>query len=473
MEKNATQVEQAAEATDIVEAARTDAEQMSRGSLSMAWWGCSSALFSVYVGAAMAVAYGTVQALIGLTLTIVTYSVINAILCKYAINNRTTVALFSRTVLGTAGSCIATMIFALVAIYYAVFEGSIVAYAFRAAFGGEMWVWSLVVVAYSTPLVFGGARRFLDKLNGALLPLYIFGLIAAVVWASVVHGFAGDRIFTPVDAVPISSGGPGWLAVYAGYMGIWVLMMFTMDYAAMGRRTDVRFHQHFTFGWLFYIGSIGFSGVIGALLTFTIPGLQVSETGVAGGIVSLMGIVGLVVIVATQTRINTANYYLGAANLRAFGERVLRIKMPHVIWVLVASTIIFLMMLLPIVEYLLVALAWQGVLVTAWVAIAVTHILMDRGMNQEPGELPDHAYASYNVAGLAAWAAGTFTGVVMLEGVTLLDPSLAGVGSTWGPILTALVAAGTYALLWRRRGPSTALLAGQRVEAVVPATGPR
>ena len=38
--------------------------------------------------------------------------------------------------------------------------------------------------------------------------------------------------------------------------------------------------------------------------------------------------------------------------------------------------IIYLLMLLPIVQYILLALAWQGVLVTAWVAIALTHILM-------------------------------------------------------------------------------------------------
>ncbi|MCR2379367.1 allantoin permease, partial [Salmonella enterica] len=80
---------------------------------------------------------------------------INAVLSKHALQNRTTVAQFSRTILGTAGSSIATIIFALVAIYYAVFEGSIVAFAFQTAFGGEMWVWYLVVVVYSTPLILG------------------------------------------------------------------------------------------------------------------------------------------------------------------------------------------------------------------------------------------------------------------------------------------------------------------------------
>ena len=186
---NLTGSNDAVEATDALYRTGNDEDQMSRWSLSMAWYGVASAMFFVYIGAALAVAYGTVDALIGIALTIVAYGIINRVLSKYAINNRTTVALFSRTVLGTAGSAIATIIFALVAIYYAVFEGSIVAYAFQTAFGGESWMWYLIVVAYSTPLILGGARKFLDKLNGWLLPIYVGGLIAAVVWAGVQYGF--------------------------------------------------------------------------------------------------------------------------------------------------------------------------------------------------------------------------------------------------------------------------------------------
>ncbi|QBE48840.1 purine-cytosine permease family protein [Leucobacter triazinivorans] len=437
------------EATDALARQGDDDDQMSRGSLAMAWYGVASAFFFVYIGAAMAVAYGTLNAIIGIVLTIICYGIINAVLAKYAINNRTTVAQFSRTILGTAGSSIATIIFALVAIYYAVFEGSIVAYAFMAAFGGEMWMWSLIVVIYSTPLILGGARRFMDKLNGWLMPLYFFGLIAAVIWAGVVYGF-GDAWLTQAPEVPLpfAQGGPGWLATFAGYMGVWILMMFTMDYAALGKRKDLKFHQRITFGWLFYVLAYGFAALVGIFLTFTIPGIEASETGLAGGLVSLMGVFGLVVIIASQTRINTANYYLGAANLKSFGERVLRVRMPNIAWVLVSSLIIFLLMLLPIVQYLLLALAWQGVLVTAWVAIALTHVLLDRGRNQEHAAIEDKHYRAFNSNGLVAWAVATVIGIVMLQ-LGSIDPGLAGVGATWGPILTALSAGAIYAILWR------------------------
>lgn len=440
------------EATDAMAREGNDDDQMGRLSLAMAWYGIASAFFFVYIGAAMAVAYGTVNAIIGVVLSIIVYWLINAVLSKYAINNRTTVAQFSRTILGTAGSTIATIIFALVAIYYAVFEGSIIAYAFMTFFGGEMWMWSLIVVIYSTPLVFGGARRFIDKLNGWLMPIYFFGLVAAVIWAGVVYGASDAWITHDVGPIPFSMGGPGWLNVFAGYMGVWIMMMFTMDYAALGKRKDIKFHQNVTFGWVFYTLAYGFAAFVGIFLTFTIPGVEVSETGLAGGLVSMMGILGLIVIWVSQTRINTANYYLGTANLKAFGER-LRIRLPNVVWLIITAIIIYLLMLLPIVQYLLLALAYQGVLVTAWVAIALTHILMSKGKGQEHAAIEDRHYRAFNSNGLIAWIAGTVVGLVFLQ-FGNIDPNLAGIGATWGPILTVLVSAILYAILYNARPTS-------------------
>ena len=436
------------EATDAMAREGNDDDQMSKGSLMMAYYGVASAFFFVYIGAAMAVAYGTVNAIIGIVLTIIVYGVINAVLTKYAINNRTTVAQFSRTILGRSGSTIATIIFALVAIYYAVFEGSIIAYAFMAMFGGEMWMWSLVVVIYSTPLVLGGARRFLDKINGWLLPIYFFGLVAAVIWAGVVYGFRDTWLTqAPEVPLPLTMGGPGWLAVFAGYMGVYILMMFTMDYAALGKRKDVKFHQQVTFGWVFYALGYGFAGLVGIFLTFTIPGIEATETGLAGGLVTMMGLLGLLVVWVSQTRINTANYYLSAANLQAFGQRI-RIHLPNLVWLLIAAVIIYLLMLLPIVQYILLALAYQGVLVTAWVAIALVHILMDKGQHQEHSAIGDLSYKRINSNGLISWIAGTVVGLVFLQ-FGNFNPDLAGIGATWGPILTVVVAGVLYAILWK------------------------
>lgn len=437
------------EATDALAREVPDEEQMSRGSLAMAWYGVVSAMFFVYIGAVLAVAYGTVNALIGLALAIIVYGVINSVITKYAINNRTTVAQFSRTILGSGGSAIATIIFALVAIYYAVFEGSIVAYAFQTAFGGEWWMWVLIVVIYSTPLIIGGVRRFLDKLNGWLLPLYWGGLIAAVIWASVQYGVT-DKWLTqaPEAALPFASGGPGWLATFSAYLGVMIMMMFTMDYASLGKKADMKFHRTVTFGWVFYVFAYGVNALVGIFLTFTIDGLEASETGIAGGLVSMMGLWGLLLIWVSQTRINTANYYLGAANLKAFFDRVFRANIPSIVFVIIGSVIIFLLMLLPIVQYILVALAWQGVLVTAWVGIALAHILMTKDEHGEIGTIADTKYHAFNGSGVLTWVIATVIGVIFLQ-LPVIAPDLAGVGTSWGPIVTVLTAAGLYAILYK------------------------
>ena len=65
-------------------------------------------------------------------------------------------------------------------------------------------------------------------------------------------------------------------------MGVWIMMMFTMGYAALGKRKDTKFHQRWGFGGVFYILGYGFSVLVGIFLTFTIPGLEASETDLAG-----------------------------------------------------------------------------------------------------------------------------------------------------------------------------------------------
>jgi hypothetical protein len=222
-------------------------------------------------------------------------------------------------------------------------------------------------------------------------------------------------------------------------LGVWVLMMYVMDYAALGKRQDTGFHTKFTFTWVFWVLTYGVNALVGIFLTFTIPGLDGSEAGLSGGLVNLMGLIGLVLILVFQTRINTANYFMGAANLQEFGERLFRVKLPAAFWVIVSSVIIYLLMLLPIIQYLLLALAWQGVLVSGWVSIALTHILLNRTRKEEHGLLGDEHYRQVHYPGLIAWAAATVVGIFLTSAFPW--------GATWGPIATVVVASGLYAAL--------------------------
>ena len=199
-------------------------QRVGRWSLAMAWWALFSAMFWLYIAVASANLVGVTDTIIGMALSIAVYGIINAVLSKYGARTGLTVELFSRSLFGIVGSALATLIFAATAIYYIVFEGSIIAVAFQQFFGGDINLWYLAVVVYILPLVIGGIHNWLDRLNGYLLPIYFLGLIAAVIVTIVAH--PGAQVEWP--AAPAESGPvPGWLTTFLVYMGGYIMMMYT------------------------------------------------------------------------------------------------------------------------------------------------------------------------------------------------------------------------------------------------------
>ncbi|MET9965426.1 hypothetical protein ABZZ80_05745 [Streptomyces sp. NPDC006356] len=408
-----------------------------RWSLTMAWWAMFSAMFWLYVAVASADAVGTPATLVGMALTVVTYGVVNLVLSRYAARTGLTVALLSRRLFGTLGSALAPLIFAATALYYGVFEGSIVAVAFQKYFGGDIKLWYLAVVLYALPLVIGGVRTWLDKLNGVLLPLYVVGLIAVVVTATVKQGYPDNWL----HSAAASSTLPGWVTSYLIYMGVWIMMLYTIDYARFGKAEDQKFHGTVTFGWVFYLFTFAVNGLIGIYLlrAWDIAG---SETGVVDAFINTLGFAGVLVIFVSQTRINTANYYLASTNLDAFATRVLQLRLPRTVWVAVAGAIAYLLMLTDVLSYLLRALAWQGVFVTAWVAIALIHIAV-RGADRDG--LPEFRPLRLVpvTAGAGAWLVASAVGITLTE--QKAEPVLAQLA----PVITVALAAGLYWLALR------------------------
>lgn len=426
-----------------------EVERIPRLSLMMGWWSLVSAMFYIYIAALVASFVGVRDATIGLVVTVAAYGLINKVLSGYAIRTGFTVELLSRVIFGKAGSALAILVFAATAIYYGVFEGSIVAATLQTytkdSLGWSIDVWYLLVVLYSTPLVFGGVRNWLDRLNGILLPLYVVGLVAAVVVAARKGQPEGWTGFGNQAGIPFSSGGPGWLLAFGIYMGVWILMMYTVDFARLGRRRDAAFHGTVTFGWVFYTLTFLGNGLAGIFLSHALRGVvgaEVTEGGVAVALTHVMGIWAVALVWISQTRINTANYYLASVNLEAFGANVLRLRMPRVAWVLVGSAIMYLLMLTNVFSYLLKALSWQGVLVTSWVAIALAHIWLDRrdGVDPRGHEIRIDRVKTASLPGIAASVVSSALGLAVIEAA----PPWA---TTWGPILTAVTAAVLYAVL--------------------------
>lgn len=408
--------------------------RMGRLSLSMAWWAVCSAMFYIVVGASLALAYGARNAILGMVLSVVCYGLINAVISRYAMRTGLSVALFSRILFGSAGASLATLIFFSTAIYYAVFEGSVIAVAFNHLYPGVSYsLAALLVVLYSVPLIFGGVQHWLDRFNGVLLPFYLFGLLAAVALSIGEYGYQPQWL----DFGPASPPAGGWWDCFTAYMGVWVLMMFTFDYARFGKPEDAAWHGRWNFGMPFYLVTFLLNGMAGIYLASSIPqDGALSEVTVVLAILKLMGLWGLLFVWVTQTRINTANYYLATVNMQAFFAEVFRLRASSLVWAVVVGAAVYGLMLADVFAWLLKALAWQGVFVVAWVGVALAHIL-----GKAP--LPAGEPARLNGVGLAAWFCGALLGFGLME-------AGGGLQSLSAP-LTFLVSGGVYAGLRRRR----------------------
>ena len=402
--------------------------RMGKLSLTMAWWAVCSAMFYIVVGASLALAYGARNAIIGMLLSVVCYGLVNALISRFAMRSGLSVALFSRILFGRLGASLATLIFFSTAIYYAVFEGSVIAVAFNHLYPSISYpVAALLVVLYSVPLIFGSVQNWLDKFNGVLLPFYLFGLLAAVALSIGEYGYQPQWL----DFGPAAPAATGWWDCFTAYMGVWVLMMFTFDYARFGKPEDARYHGRWNFGMPFYLVTFLLNGMAGIYLAASIPRQgELSEVTVVLAILQLMGIWGLLFVWVTQTRINTANYYLATVNMQAFFGDLLRLRCSRLAWALAVGAVVYGLMLADVFAWLLKALAWQGVFVVAWVGVALAHIL-----GKGAALVADSP--NLNAAGLAAWFCGVLPGFALMQA--------GGVLQSFSAPLTFLVSAGVYA----------------------------
>lgn len=409
--------------TDYSAVAIPDDHRMGKGSLTMAWWAICSAMFWLVVSATLAMNFGTQNAIIGLLLSVVSYAAINGVIARYAIKTGLSVALFSRVLFGRTGAALATLIFFATAIYYSVFEGSVIAIALHEYLSGlSLNQAYLLVVLYSVPLVFGSVQHWLDKLNGVLLPFYLIGLVAVVALAIGEYGYSNAWLAMGPASGPVAN---GWWDCFTYFMGVWILMMYTWDYARFGRQEDTDYHARFNFGLPFYVFTFLINGLVGIFLAATIPtpgGL--SEVSVVLAIIELMGIWGLIFVWVSQTRINTANFFMAATNMQAFFGRFGLAKVPYLVWAIVVGALVYTLMRLNVFSYILQALAYQSIFVVAWVAIALAHIGSPKYHQLFDGQVEyalDRVKA-FNPCGLTAWFLGAGLGIVLLNAG---NPSLA------------------------------------------------
>ncbi|WP_116473488.1 purine-cytosine permease family protein [Zobellella maritima] len=410
--------------------------RMPRFGLTMAWWSVCSAMFWLVVSATLALHYGTLNTLAGLVLSAACFSLINGVISRYAIRTGLSVGLFSQTLFGRSGAALATLIFFATAIYYGVFEGSVIAVAIQAYFPSLTLNQAyLLVVLYSVPLVLGSVQRWLDKLNGVLLPFYLLGLATAVVMTLNTYGYSHAWLeLGPEGGAPAD----GWWHCFTTFMGVWILMMYTWDYARFGKTEDTGYHARFNFGLPFYLFTFVLNGVVGIFLAASIPtDGAVTEVSVVLALLKLMGFAGLMFVWVSQTRINTANFYLATVNLQSCVEKGLTLRLSKLVCGGLVGGIVYLLMLTDVFAFILQALAYQGIFVVAWVGIALSHICFDGDTLCHGEQAP-----AIRGAGVGTWFVAAGLGIGCLEA--------GGDWAHWSAPVSVLSAFGLYSLFNRK-----------------------
>lgn len=433
--------------SDLAMSPVMEASRMSPVALTAAWWSNASPMFWPFIAAALAQAYGTRNALIGMGAAVVFYGLAGGILARYAIRTGLGCFLFSHVLFGSIGAPVATLIFFATAIYYAMFEGAVLAVTASKIIPGVSYAWaSVVIVLYSVPLIAGSVQRWLNKFNGVLFPVYIGGLALAVSLCLMKYGYSTAWL----RLGPATGNSEwGWWNCFVAYLGASIFFMFSQDFARFGRLRDSRYHGLVNFGYVFYAITFMLNGVVGIFLVGMTQLSHLTEASVVDAFVAVLGgSMALGFVWVTQTRINTANYYVSTVNMQAFFESLFPLRLRKFTWAVIVGVIVLALMLVGnALKYMLVALSYQGVFVTAWAGVALSHVLLvpastvaGVGSGQQGA-----AWPKVNVAGLSGWLSGAAFGLVLMKQEGLLHTL-----STPG---TLIVSAIMYALL-RRREPT-------------------
>lgn len=194
-------------------------------------------------------------------------------------------------------------------LWYAVFEGSIVAVTAAKVFPVLSYEAAAVLVALCTaPLGIGGVQSILDRLNGCLLPFYIAGLVALVIATGTSVGYTDEWLHLGPIELP---DGALWHC-FAAFGGTAVLGLVAMDFAHVGRRHDALYLATVPFGVPMFVLTQLVNALVGVFVVGS-QGMHVAktETGLIDTTISILGpFAALAYVVISQVSEETKKWGL-------------------------------------------------------------------------------------------------------------------------------------------------------------------
>ncbi|MFK2826432.1 permease [Bacillus sp. B190/17] len=345
--------------------------RMSWPSISNVTMGVVTAMFFMQVSGQMALAYGSINALLaGIYATVIT-GVLATIIAYFSAKSGLNANLMARGAgYGFVGSALTSVIYAANFIMFCGIEGAIMANAIHAYIPAiPVWVYMILVGVGVIPLNWYGMKQ-LDKFQKYSLPVYLILLITGIILA------------LNLD-LPYSSNWLAFMPVGGEVGGVALLTCVGMMNAVVGSQTLLtsdyaRFIKHdqikigaFAVGFLPQLVAFFVMGLIGIWF-----GVRFGESNPGVYMVTVMGVLGAAYTILTQLRINVTNLYSGSLALSNFFARVFHFAPGRVFWVIITSIAAVLTMIFGIVDHLGAALTFQGVFNISWVASLLADLLI-------------------------------------------------------------------------------------------------
>ena len=214
-----------------------------------------------------------------------------------------------------------------------------------------------------------------------------------------------------------------WMGDVLTCFFLWALggaqLLAAQDYARFGRLSDETYHRHVTFGVPLFFITYSVNGALGIFITATVAsslGALDSDAAAVAAVVALTGFAGVIFVIASQMRINTLNYQLATVNLQAFLKHI-GIHVTKVASALSVGGLVFLIMLGNVLHVLVETLAYLGIFVGAWCAIAIVHMTLagEKEVIGAHAELESSGEGNFWHSSTLTWVLSSGVGVVVME----------------------------------------------------------
>jgi purine-cytosine permease-like protein len=352
---------------------------------------------------------------------------------------------------GFLGSAVTSLIYAVNWLMYAAIEAAYLGTALH-----SQWpvlpstVWFLITAFASVPICWYGFTQN-DFVQRWLAPVFLVGL-ALLVFEEVSRSTAHP-----------SFGSPGITAIgFFGALGallpnVVIQILGTGDFARFIRKTEVK--RAMVAGPFVVIAAVYLiSFPLGAVLA-----LYSGSASPAGYLTSLLGLFGVIWIIATQLRINNMNFYSGSLALANFASRILHWVPGRRFWVFFTGVAAFIGATLNVENHLISVVSFIGIFCLAWLGVLIADICVIKPKLRVPPGYVEHRrgyLANWGVPALASMLTGSAAGAVLSlggipgsgSGAILGDVIAFGVGFA-GPITIEVTARGRFRRVARQPAP--------------------